>query len=427
MTTRNNFPTVHFASSRSLLLSPLTIASGLWGMLMLLNALHLSKLLRFSFSDLAPIALAIWLPFVLVAAGFALWRPRILRRRYRLEAPPATQLVIIEKRLRYLWGVWLLAALVETVASGGLPLVWLFTNPSKTYFDYGLPSLHGLINSLLLALTLCRFALYLLTGNKRHLGIPLFSLVWWIVLISRGTLLFTLVEWAILLLRIRDVQAKTLIKIASGMVVVILLFGWVGDLRSGADRFRQLAQPVDSYPQWLPSGVLWVYIYATTPLNNLYYSMLSRSPERNILLPHTLSLLLPTVVRNVVYGDASAAADALSGDLIEANFNVSTAYLGPAQDFGLPAVFLFSITTAFACQWFWYKPDMRSQLCFAVLALCLVFSVFYDLFLSLPVVTQLFWFYILLRKQGMVSGVKAVRRHLLTSSRVRARISAGEC
>jgi oligosaccharide repeat unit polymerase len=400
------------------------ISSVLWGSLMILYALHLSNLLLFSIPELLPVALAIWVPFSLVAFGSIMWRPRALRRQYKLRKPSHEQLVVIEKRLRFLWRLWLIAAAVETLVSGGLPILWIFTNPSKTYFDYGLPSLHGLVNSLMLALTLCRFALYLMTGNKRHLKVPFFSIVWWILLATRGTLLFTLVESAFLLLRIRHIRAKTLYGIAASVVLVVLLFGWAGDLRSGSDRFRELAQPTSSYPQWLPSGVLWVYIYATTPLNNLAYSMLSKNPEANLLLPHTLSLLLPTVVRNYVYGDAGAAADELTGDLIEANFNVSTAYLGPAQDFGLPAIFLFSLISASACQWFWYKPDLQSQLFFAVLAMCLFFSVFYDLFLSLPIVAQMGWFFLILRKRRTRISEKQVHRPLLSKQQRRLQIDA---
>jgi hypothetical protein len=293
-----------------------------------------------------------------------------------------------------------LAAVFETAISGGLPIVWLFTHSGKTYFDYGLASVHGLVNSLLLALTLCRVGLYLFTGESRHLKVPFFSILWWMALVTRGTLLFSLAACLILLLLIRPIRTKTLMRIAAYGILVVLLFGWAGDQRTGVDRFRELAQPTSHYPQWLPSGILWVYIYATTPLNNLAYSMLSRKPEANPLLPHTLSILLPTVIRNYVYGGASVAAEAMTGELVESQFNVSTAYLGPAQDFGLLAVFLFSLVTASACQWFWYKPDLRSQLIFAVLAQCLVFSVFYNLFLSLPMLAQIGWFTFILRQKG---------------------------
>ncbi len=399
-TMKGRLPTPVLASKRSLLVHPLIIATGLWGVLMVLYALHLSYLLWFSILDLLPLALAIWTPFPLVALGFALWRPRPLRRRYKLAAPTREQMVVIETRIRFLWCFWIVAAVFETTVSGGFPIIWIFTNAAKTYFDYGLASLHGLVNSLLLALTLCRVGLYLLTGEGRHLRLPFFSIIWWIALVTRGTLFFSLVACSILLLLIRPVRTKTIGRMVAYAILTVLLFGWVGDQRSGADSFRELAQPTSHYPQWLPSGILWVYIYATTPLNNLAYSMVSRKPEENLLLPHTLSILLPTVIRNYVYGDAGVAAEEINGDLVESHFNVSTAYSGPAQDFGLLAVFFFSLITAGACQWFWYKPDLRSQLIFAVLAQCLVFSVFYNLFLSLPMIAQIGWFAFILRRKS---------------------------
>jgi hypothetical protein len=305
---------------------------------------------------------------------------------------------LIERRLVFLWRLWACAAVFETVVSGGFPIVWIVTNPSKTYFDYGIPSLHGFVNSLLLAISLSRFLLYLLTGERRHLAVPAFCMVWWILLVTRGSVFFLGLECTILILRIRPLRAKLLARFAAAIVCVVLFFGWLGDIRTGAETFRELAQPTDSYPRWLPSGILWVYIYATTPLNNLYYTLKSRKPEQNLLLPHTLTTLLPTVLKKYVYGDGSVAAEALKGELIESNFNVSTAYLGPAQDFGLSAIFLFSLITASACQWYWYKSDLRSQLIFAVLAHCLILSLFNDLFLYLPIIAQIGWFYLIFRK-----------------------------
>ena len=386
------------ASTRSVLLHPLTIATLVWGTLLVFYALHFSALLRFTTLDLLSVIFAIWTPFALVAFCFWLLRPKLLRRRYRVPRLSSTRLRLMETRLRLLWRVWLCAAIFETFVSGGVPLVWLFTNPSKTYFDYGLPSLHGLVNSLLFALTLCHFLLYLLTGEKRHLRIPAFCIAWCVLLVTRGSLFFIGLECVILLARIRPVRIKLLGRFAASLVCIVLLFGWAGDLRTGAETFRELAQPTDSYPRWLPSGMLWVYIYVTTPLNNLEFSLRSRKPDRNPLLPHTLSILLPSVLRNYVYGDASAAADVLTSELVESNFNVSTAYSGPAQDFGLPGIVVFGLLAASACHRFWYKSDLRSQLIFAMLAQCLVLSLFYNLFLSLPIIAQAGWFYVVFRK-----------------------------
>jgi oligosaccharide repeat unit polymerase len=410
--TRVAMPTL--APRRNLALHPLTIATGIWGVLLGLYALHLSELLLFPILQLVPIALAIWSPFAIVAIGYALWRPRPLRQGFKLTVLSPTQLAVIEKRLRLLLRFWIVAAIFETLASGGFPIVWLFTNPEKTYFDYGISSLHGVVNSLLLALSLSRVGLYLLSRERRHLRLPLFSIVWWIALVTRGTLLTSLAECLVLWLCIRPVKLKTIARIVAYSGLVVLLFGWVGDLRTGAEGFRALARPSANYPQWLPSGVLWVYIYATTPLNNLAYTKLSREPEENPLLPHTLAQLFPTVVRNYVYEDA---ARVLAGDMVDATVsNVSTAYLGPLQDFGLPAVFLFSMVTAILCQWYWYKSDLRSLLIFAVLAQCLIFSILFDLFLSLPIIAQVCWFALIFRKKGRSAAIRRPLGYLLPST-----------
>jgi oligosaccharide repeat unit polymerase len=398
------------------MLHPLIVVTGLWGPLLGLYSLHLSDLLLYPVFKLVPIALAIWVPFAIVALGYALWRPRILRKGYQLNVPSRTQLAVIEKRLRLLFRFWIGAAIFETIASGGVPIVWLFTNPQKTYVDYGVPSLHGFVNSLLLALALSRVSLYLLSGERRHLRVPLLSIFWWIALVTRGTIFYSLAESTILWFCIRPVNFKTIAKIAAYGVIVVLFFGWVGDLRTGAENFRALARPSANYPLWLPSGVLWVYIYATTPINNLEYTRSSREPENNLLLPHTLSLLLPTVVRNIVYEPGE-----LSGALVDpVASNVSTAYLGPLQDFGLTAVFLFSMVTALLCQWFWYKSDPRSLLTFAVLAQCLVFSIFFDLFLSLPIIAQVGWFYLIFRKTGQNATVRLAKRDGISYAATRA-------
>ena len=122
MASKRESPIGSFASKRNLLLHPLTITSVLWGMLMIFYAFHFSNLLLFSTPELLPVTLAIWIPFGLVALGSFLWRPRALRRRYRLQLPGLAQLVTIEKRLRSLWYLWLVLAVFETLFSGGFRL-----------------------------------------------------------------------------------------------------------------------------------------------------------------------------------------------------------------------------------------------------------------------------------------------------------------
>jgi oligosaccharide repeat unit polymerase len=198
-----------------------------------------------------------------------------------------------------------------------------------------------------------------------------------------------LAEYAVIFLSLRAVKTSSLMKLGLGCVALILIFGFIGDLRSGAEAFKELALPTKQYPDWLPSGVLWVYIYVTTPINNLLFTAHTFSPLNSLLIPNTAATLFPSVLRTAIYGNE--LGQAVSGNLVTAAFNVSTAYLGPFEDYGMFGIIMFSAFAALTSQYFWYRASLRDILIFAVLTQCLLFTLFYNLFLALPVIAQLFW------------------------------------
>lgn len=108
-----------------------------------------------------------------------------------------------------------------------------YSGKLQTYVDFGIPSVHGLVNSLLLSIGLCRFALFLLTRSRRHLFVPVFILIWSILVVTRNMLLVSLIEFGILFFRIKPVQKKTLIKLAASLVTLILVFGAIGTFAGG--------------------------------------------------------------------------------------------------------------------------------------------------------------------------------------------------
>jgi hypothetical protein len=175
-------------------------------------------------------------------------------------------------------------------------------------------------------------------------------------------------------------------------LAAVLLFGYVGDVRSGAEAFRDLAQPTDSFPDWAPSGLLWAYIYITTPINNLLLTMHTRRPSFNPLLPDTAATLFPTVLRNVIYGK-EGASEAISGELETQALNVSTAFVGPYQDMGDSGIIGFSIVAAVLCEFYWRRSGLWNIFAFSVFTQALVLSLFYNLLFSLPILGQLIWFY----------------------------------
>jgi oligosaccharide repeat unit polymerase len=207
-------------------------------------------------------------------------------------------------------------------------------------------------------------------------------------------MMVNLLQTAMVIVMYRGIPAKLAAKIIAVGLIIILGFGFLGDLRSGAATFLSLAQPTASYPQWLPSGVLWVYIYLTTPLNNLIYTMNTVHPVNTLLFPNTVAPLFPTIIRNLVYGQSVSSA--LSGELVDSAFNVSTAYVGPYQDFGALGMACFSALISLIGAFYWWRTNFRDELIYVVICQCLLITVFYDYFFSLPIITQVFWIYVFL-------------------------------
>ena len=386
-------PTVNFMPAiqkPSLLLHPLMVFSIVWLGVVFLYSLHLSKLLLFSTQEVVKTILIIWVPFATVALIYSFLRHVLVSLYPVPRTRAAINFAALERKLIVWFRVWMVISLFEIIISGGIPLLWLFQHSTKTYVDFGVSSLHGLVNSLLLSIGLCRFVLFLLTGSRRHLIVPGFILGWSILVVTRNMLLVAIIEFCILFFRIKPVRKKTIVKLIAGFIGLVLAFGAIGDYRSGSsDLIRLWAQPTQNYPEWLPSGVLWAYIYISTPINNLVYTSEIVRPINSAVFPNTLVTLFPSVIRELIYGHQ--VDDAESGQLVNSAFNVSTAYIGPFQDYGFLGVALFSMLTAVACQGFWFRGGLRDILIYAVLIQCLVLTLFFDHFLYLPVISQIVW------------------------------------
>lgn len=379
------------------LTSPVIIFLAVWGATYALYSLHLSALLIESPATVV-VLLTIAVPFL---CGCAL----VSAINYRLQPHSATpgelradfsrQLTAcwrsLSGKLMFLSLLWAGISAVEVVVSKGIPIVWIFTGAGKSYQDFGIHSLHGFTNSLLLASSVISLALYFQTRRRSFLIMPVVSTFWAILVVSRNLLLVNVVQLFILWFRY---YARNVGRILSRSLIfgfaILYVFGAVGDARTGADRFVGLAEPTVTIPAWVPSGFFWAYVYITTPLDNMVYNVLNVEPTMEPTLPNTLSSLLPSVVRSSLV----SANDSASEDLVSQAFNASSAFIGPYQDQGLPGVFVFSALIGIACTIFWYKRSLFGHFGYCVLAQCLFFSNFWNHFLDLPVIFQLFWFYL---------------------------------
>ena len=379
-----------------LIVHPLLLAVAVWAGVGLLYSLHFSLLLVYGNPELLYTLSLILLPYVVISAIFFAGRLCLGGTGKPPRGDSEARIAQFETRLSVAFRVWAVLALLETIATGGLPLFWIFLAPSKAYSDYGIPSIHGFVNSMLLAVATAYFALYLQKAERRHLKYSLFAIGWSILIISRGMALMLLLQYAILFLRLRRVGVVTLGKLGAGLLAFLFLFGVVGDLRQSntGEIFTDLARPSANYPDWMPTTVLWAYIYISTPLNNLIYNMESVKPHDNWLFPDTASELFPTVIRNVIYGGKTAEAS--QGRLVVQTFNASTAFVGPWQDFGSFGIILLSSISAALGRYFWAKRNFQGVLIFVVMTQCLILTLFFNNYLALPVLFQNIWFILFL-------------------------------
>lgn len=372
-----------------------------------LYILHLSDVLIFSAGSVISVVAWIVIPFTLTALlylGCFSWATVGLSA-FRLDTE--VRIALLKRRLQIAFIIWSLLTTVEIAVSGGVPLLWLIQGSSKTYFDFGIASVHGLLNSLILTIGLGGFAIFAITGKKIHLWMPIFVVVWSLIAVTRNMMIVILVECAIVWLMVRRVTAKTLAKGVIGLVALVLVFGYIGDVRTGVEQFRELAQPSPNYPDWLPSGVLWAYIYVSTPLNNLVNTTRNAHPLNSPLFPHATSQLVPSALRDIIYPEA-VVSEAGAGEVVdEGSWNVSTAFVGAFQDFGMFGIACYSIFMACIAAHFWRDRSLRGSLVYAVVGQCLAISVFFNHLFYLPVVTQVLWLYVVLRKPGRRALIRA--------------------
>jgi oligosaccharide repeat unit polymerase len=395
-------------SARSLLFHPLNLFVGVWGVTVFLYSLHFSDLLVFNTPRVLELTLWIVVPYVATVIAFQIFCAFAPKRLAARRNQQPIDLHGLDRRLVHWFFFWMVCTAVEIAVSGGVPILWLFQDSSKTYMDFGIPSVHGFLNSLLLAIGICQFGLFALDGKRHHLWIPGGIILWSVLAVTRNMMIVSLVQVAVVWGVLRGVRKRFLFHGTVILVGLVLLFGYMGDVRSGADSFRALAMPTAEYPEWLPSGILWIYIYLTTPIGNLVNTAAIVTPQYHLFFPNTTALLFPTVLRHIVYGEASLA-DAMSGELVTDAFNVSTAYLGPYQDYGRLGIAVFSVLLALTASYYWRKRTFGDSLIYGVIAQCLVLSIFFNHLFYLPVISQVGWLMLFFKRKG---GARTIEGNL---------------
>lgn len=275
--------------------------------------------------------------------------------------------------------IWFLGTIFEIMHARGLPVIWSILGSSKNYTDFGIGSLHGLLNALYFFLVASVSLKYFHRKSKKRLLLLLLVLMWPILMLGRGIFLTAVLQVLTIYLFTNGLTLKVLFRTLIIVLMVVVIFGFIGDIRGPyKNPFLYLTTDTSRIVfEVLPSGFLWVYMYLTSPLSNYGYNATYYEPAWE--LNYSLVNIVPSAFRS----DLGASHNF---EFIDNSLNVSTMFASSHSDFGfLGDVVLIVLLLSWSFFWFGkLKKSMYYILPYSMVCSVLIMSVFYNLFLLLP-------------------------------------------
>lgn len=317
----------------SKIINPLTTYSLIWGMIVILYQFRLSRWQQ----PLEPntylvLASAQFFFTLAYCCGIKLARCKRVRR---LAASVAIR-EIKDSTVYKLFIFWLCVEIIEIVYSGGMPLFWTLSGSEKTYFDFGIPSLHGIMNAI--GLIIIGSLVWIISDNKSNdnkkapLLLILAISAYYCLIMTRQVLVSAAIE-AIVLLVIR--QRNILKWLFPCALLGIVAFGILGNIRTGYDEFLYVAQIETNVPAPLV-GFYWVYMYLTMTIANINQLVLSGV---NAIGIEAFNAYLPSILRSIL--NAGVQTDS-SAYLVTPAFNVSGYFSSFYLGFGMLGVIIIT-------------------------------------------------------------------------------------
>jgi oligosaccharide repeat unit polymerase len=323
-----------------LLLNPAFMYAATWTFVLVLYSLGLSDLLEPLQTLTVVLVVGSSLAFI---SGWAL---ESLLCNWRLAFPQfdlvALRAIIcsagVGRRLKMVWFFLGLGITLEIVYFRGAPALGLIgIGPEILYTDFGITGLHGLLNSMFYACSAVQFTRIMLDSSKGALLLILVSLCYPMLVMSRQVLISLLLQYMFIYFSIRRPSLQVFFRASFLFSATLLIFGYLGDVRSGRENIIALAAPTFAYPDWLPSAFIWVYIYLSTPLNNVNFNI---DITPNFLPFETMGTLIPSFARDAFMSEVGATKH---WELVTDSFNVSSLLQSLLTDFGVSGTIVFTL------------------------------------------------------------------------------------
>ena len=292
--------------------------------------------------------------------------------------------ISVKSKLKIINIVFILLFAIEVLYSKNIPLISLFIGKSSNYTEFGIPSLNGLMYGV----AICVGAYYIYRKNPRALIYISFGLL----IVSRQLLIAMIVETLVVFVCRRLIDSKNKIKHLALKIIVIVGvivvgFTMLGNFRSGNDEMKNIFEPRSEYKN-LPVAVMWTYSYTEFSFSN--FNKLTKIMEGGKNYgASTLNALLPTVLTRTL----KIKENEKPYYLVRSNFTVSTWFPEIYLDFGVIGVLVFSILVGFLGAKLYRNVlannCVENSLLYAMFVHNIAFFFFTNMFLYLPVISQI--------------------------------------
>lgn len=234
--------------------------------------------------------------------------------------------------------------LFEFFRFGGIPMLEYFTGKAVYTNFKGTKTWFPLIVTFTVFYSIYLFYMYIsLCKIKKRFLIE--ALLLSIVLLGaglRGTFISNIFAMILIVLSYSKLSIKKLVLYFCFLIVLLYIFGVVGNLRSGASwnddsLISFIGGYGDAWPQFLPNVFKWAYTYITSPLNNLNYNFFNNIHYDWL---HFFEAFFPDFLAKRLFSEYAISGGAA---LVVEQLTVSTGYISACLRGGLIGMYVMFI------------------------------------------------------------------------------------
>lgn len=233
-------------------------------------------------------------------------------------------------------GVIVLLAAMDFIYSGNIPLLSYLTGQNGNYLSFGMPTIHVIICTFLSFYFNYEFLMYRHFRKGIDLLSSIVSISFFILIFSRGMLLFLVVSSLCLIMCERRLTIRGIVILAFLAIIGSFAFGVFGNIRSGyawndTEVIIKYAD-IDADRYSLTSVFYWVDEYLVSPLRNLNHNIVHGNNEFSIY--NYLSTIIPDFISKRIF-----TVD-YSFELVSPAFTVASAYIFPYSYGGILGMYI---------------------------------------------------------------------------------------